>query len=111
MARVVSLAEASTHAPSAAAPEAQADASLDAVRVVRGRAPAPGANDEVLVSGSFAEANALQPGDGLVAVVDAQQVRAARPVRAFVLYAPPMADNDADVRVYPDRYGHDAAGR
>ncbi len=84
---VVSLPETSTRARSTDAPEsapesapaasrdAGHDVTLDVVRVISGRAPAPGADDEVLVSGQFAAANALRPGDLLVAVVNARQVR------------------------------------
>ena len=43
---------------------------LNAVRVLRGRAPATDADDEVLVSGRFADANRLRPGDTLVAVIN-----------------------------------------
>lgn len=67
-ARVVSLNAGTTR-------DAADDGALNAVRVIRGRAPAVGARDEVLVSGQFATANGFRPGDVLVAVVNARQVR------------------------------------
>ncbi len=43
---------------------------INVVRVLRGRSVAPDAESEVLVSGRFAEANHLGPGDSLVAVIN-----------------------------------------
>jgi putative ABC transport system permease protein len=48
---------------------------LDIVRVLRGRAVAADAEDEVLVSGRFAEANGMGPGDSLVAVINERRAR------------------------------------
>lgn len=47
---------------------------LNIVRVMQGRDVAPGADDEVLVSGRFAEANGLRPGDPLTAVINERRV-------------------------------------
>ena len=49
-------------------------ATLNVVRVMKGRAIDPGADDEVLVSGRFAEANGLAPGDMLTAVINERRV-------------------------------------
>jgi putative ABC transport system permease protein len=43
---------------------------INLVRVVRGRMLAPAAEDEVLVSGRFAEVNQLAPGDTLTALIN-----------------------------------------
>src|SRR6476469_1498353 len=43
---------------------------LNTVLVLRGRAPRENADDEVIVSGRFADANRLRPGDTLVAVIN-----------------------------------------
>ena len=43
---------------------------LNTVLVLRGRAPSEDADDEVIVSGRFADANRLRPGDTLVAVIN-----------------------------------------
>ena len=51
------------------------DASLNVVRVMSGREPAPGADDEILVSGRFAAANALRPGDTLTAVINERRAQ------------------------------------
>ena len=52
----------------------RAGAPLNVVRVLRGRAVDPDADDEVLVNGRFAEVNRLGPGDTLVAVVNERRV-------------------------------------
>lgn len=52
------------------APGTDVAGTLNTVRVMKGRAVAPGADDEILVSGRFAEANGLHPGDPLVAVIN-----------------------------------------
>lgn len=43
---------------------------LNDIRIVRGRWLAPGARDEVLVNGNFAEARALEPGDSVRAILN-----------------------------------------
>jgi len=43
---------------------------LNSVLVLRGRTPSEDADDEVIVSGRFADANRLRPGDTLVAVIN-----------------------------------------
>ena len=48
---------------------------LNVVRVLRGRAVAADAEDEVLVSGRFAEANRMGPGDSLMAVINERRAR------------------------------------
>ena len=48
---------------------------INRVRVVRGRMFAPDADDEVLISGRFAEANDLGPGDTLGAVINERRTR------------------------------------
>jgi putative ABC transport system permease protein len=52
-----------------------ANRSLNLVRVLRGRSVAPDADDEVLVSGRFAEANHLGPGDSLIAIINQRRAR------------------------------------
>ena len=47
---------------------------LNVVRVLRGGAVRADATDEVLVNGRFAEANGLQPGDTLVAVINERRM-------------------------------------
>jgi putative ABC transport system permease protein len=48
---------------------------INRVRVVRGRMFAPSADDEVLISGRFAEANHLGPGDTLTALINERRTR------------------------------------
>ncbi|HET7458289.1 MAG TPA: ABC transporter permease [Gemmatimonadaceae bacterium] len=50
-------------------------APLDVVRVLRGRAVSRGSDDEVLVSGRFAEANGLRAGDSLTAVINERRTQ------------------------------------
>ena len=56
-------------------PRAAAAVRLNVVRVLRGRAVRPDAEDEVLVNGRFADANHLEPGDSLVAVINERRTR------------------------------------
>ena len=49
--------------------------SLNLVRVLRGREVGPDADNEVLVSGRFAEANRLAPGDSLIAIINQRRAR------------------------------------
>jgi putative ABC transport system permease protein len=48
---------------------------LDRVRAVRGRMIVPDAEDEVVISGRFAEVNGLEPGDTLAAVINERRAR------------------------------------
>lgn len=56
-------------------PAAGADAHIDQVSVLRGRAVTPGSDDEVLVSGRFMESNRLALGDTLTAVINERGAR------------------------------------
>ena len=72
---------------------------LNLVRVLRGRRADPGAGDEVMVSGRFAESNRLEPGDSLTAVINERRVRL---VIAGVAAAPDYLFEDAGAGAFSD---------